>query len=212
MREALEAGRAPGAAADGRGPPGRGACAPLGRGADWPAGAEALVDGRGAAPPGRGASERGASDRAASERSVADPAAGACASAVAAAGAWAGAGRGAGLAGAALDGAGLVGAEPVAAGLGALATEPASVVRASVVRAPGRAAGRGAGVPPGLGAPVDLSPDLSGAEPPPVLACSRSLRTTGGSMVDEADRTNSPMSFSFDRTSLLSSPSSLASS
>ena len=38
------------------------------------------------------------------------------------------------------------------------------------------------------------------------------LRTTGGSTVDDADRTNSPMSWSLARTTLLSTPSSLASS
>jgi hypothetical protein len=41
---------------------------------------------------------------------------------------------------------------------------------------------------------------------------SRTLRTTGASSVDEADRTNSPMSLSVVSKSLLSSPSSLASS
>lgn len=38
------------------------------------------------------------------------------------------------------------------------------------------------------------------------------FRTTGGSTVDDADRTNSPMSCSLARTTLLSTPSSLASS
>ncbi len=38
------------------------------------------------------------------------------------------------------------------------------------------------------------------------------LRTTGGSTVDDADLTNSPMSWSLARTTLLSTPSSLASS
>ena len=41
---------------------------------------------------------------------------------------------------------------------------------------------------------------------------SRSLRTTGGSMVEDADRTNSPRSVSLDITVLLSTPSSFASS
>ena len=41
---------------------------------------------------------------------------------------------------------------------------------------------------------------------------SRSLRTTGASMVDEAERTNSPISWSLATTTLLSTPSSLASS
>jgi hypothetical protein len=38
------------------------------------------------------------------------------------------------------------------------------------------------------------------------------LRTTGGSTVDDADLTNSPMSWSLARTTLLSTPSSFASS
>jgi hypothetical protein len=41
---------------------------------------------------------------------------------------------------------------------------------------------------------------------------SRSFRTTGGSTVDDADRTNSPSSWSLAMTTLLSTPSSLASS
>jgi hypothetical protein len=43
-------------------------------------------------------------------------------------------------------------------------------------------------------------------------SASLSLRTTGGSTVDDADFTNSPRSLSFARTVLLSTPSSLASS
>lgn len=39
-----------------------------------------------------------------------------------------------------------------------------------------------------------------------------SLRTTGASTVEEADLTNSPMSLSFSRTALLSTPRSLANS
>lgn len=41
---------------------------------------------------------------------------------------------------------------------------------------------------------------------------SRNLRTTGASMVEDADRTNSPRSASLARTALLSYPSSLANS
>lgn len=99
----------------------------------------------------------------------------------------------------------------------------------------------GLGAAPGLGAPGDAAGlagpgRASGADEPTVgadereafeagaalaeesppalsdLTFSVTLRTTGASMVDEADRTNSPMSFSFARSSLLSSPSSLASS
>jgi hypothetical protein len=41
---------------------------------------------------------------------------------------------------------------------------------------------------------------------------SANLLTTGGSTVDDADLTNSPISLSLARTTLLSTPSSLASS
>ena len=41
---------------------------------------------------------------------------------------------------------------------------------------------------------------------------SANRRTTGASMVEDADRTNSPMSFSLVRTTLLVTPSSFASS
>jgi hypothetical protein len=41
---------------------------------------------------------------------------------------------------------------------------------------------------------------------------SRNFRTTGGSTVDDAERTNSPISWSFARTSLLSMPKSFANS
>jgi hypothetical protein len=41
---------------------------------------------------------------------------------------------------------------------------------------------------------------------------SKNFRTTGGSTVDDAERTNSPISWSFARTSLLSIPKSFANS
>jgi hypothetical protein len=41
---------------------------------------------------------------------------------------------------------------------------------------------------------------------------SRNFRTTGGSTVEDAERTNSPISWSFARTSLLSIPTSFANS
>jgi hypothetical protein len=59
-----------------------------------------------------------------------------------------------------------------------------------------------AGFPPPFDAPL----------PPFAGKASRSLRTTGGSMVEEADRTNSPISWSLAMTTLLSTPSSFASS
>ena len=46
----------------------------------------------------------------------------------------------------------------------------------------------------------------------PLLSFSFSRRSTGGSTVEEAERTNSPMSFNIVRTVLLSTPSSFASS
>jgi hypothetical protein len=46
---------------------------------------------------------------------------------------------------------------------------------------------------------------------PPEKA-SVSLRTTGASIVEDADRTNSPISWSLAITTLLSTPNSLASS
>jgi hypothetical protein len=42
--------------------------------------------------------------------------------------------------------------------------------------------------------------------------CSRNRRTTGASIVEDAERTNSPISCSVPRRVLLSTPSSLASS
>ncbi|MBB4933449.1 hypothetical protein F4561_004269 [Lipingzhangella halophila] len=48
--------------------------------------------------------------------------------------------------------------------------------------------------------------------PLPLLNASLSRRTTGASIVEDADRTNSPISLSLARTTLLSTPNSLASS
>jgi hypothetical protein len=48
--------------------------------------------------------------------------------------------------------------------------------------------------------------------PPSGPKASLSLRTTGASIVEDADRTNSPMSWSLTMTALLSTPSSFASS
>lgn len=56
---------------------------------------------------------------------------------------------------------------------------------------------------------------LRGAGLPPPLPCWRasvSLRTTGASIVEDAERTNSPSSWSLAMTTLLSTPNSLASS
>jgi hypothetical protein len=53
---------------------------------------------------------------------------------------------------------------------------------------------------------------LPGSAAPLGGSASRNLRTTGGSTVEEADRTNSPSSWSLAMTTLLSTPSSFASS
>jgi len=86
----------------------------------------------------------------------------------------------------------------------------AVAVGADAVGAGTLGAGRGAGA---VGLAADV---LAGAAAAPAdfaaFMFSFNRRTTGGSMVLEAERTNSPMSFSFLRRSLLSSPSSFASS
>ncbi len=94
---------------------------------------------------------------------------------------------------------------------------------------PGLGPGRGAD---GIGASAPLPAWLSAGrgaalggcgllddEPPPLLdppfdapRASVSLRTTGASMVEDAERTNSPISWSLAMTTLLSTPNSLASS
>src|SRR5699024_10445890 len=74
------------------------------------------------------------------------------------------------------------------------------------------APGLGAALAPGLEAPEGLEPPSAGASLVLTGSSWRSLRATGASMVEEAERTNSPMSCSFCRTTLLGCPSSLASS
>src|SRR5699024_4239277 len=87
---------------------------------------------------------------------------------------------------------------------------------------PGFAPGLGAGLAPGFGAPgfaAGLAADFF--SPPEDFApsagaesakASLTRRTTGASSVEEAERTNSPISWSFSRTFLLVVPSSFASS
>ena len=82
------------------------------------------------------------------------------------------------------------------------------------IGAPGRAADRPAGA---CGAGRDAAAtDGAGAAGAGAAGAagkaSRNLRATGASIVDEADFTNSPLSFNQDRTFLLSRPSSFASS
>lgn len=233
------AGRGPPAPAAGRGPPGRGPPAPAaGRGPPGrspslrpPArgmpceGAKGLLPGRGARSPspprprgmpcevangllpGRGPPGRGA------EEPWPEPpwrAAGAGVSAL-------GAGRAPGFApidGAAAAGAGDAGAAGAcAAGAAGAAGAAAAGACAAGAGALG-AAGPGDGVEGRAGAAgADAWGATAGAA---CLAASgkalRSLRTTGASIVDEAERTNSPSSCSFVTASLEVIPSSLASS
>lgn len=115
-----------------------------------------------------------------------------------------GVGRGPGVTGAAAAG------FSAAAGLGAGGFGAAG---------PGRAAcaGEGAAGPEGAGglgaAALRGAPGLAADLPlPPCCNASVSLRTTGASIVEDAERTNSPSSWSLAMTTLLSTPNSLASS
>lgn len=109
-----------------------------------------------------------------------------------------GVGRGPGVAG---EAAGFSAAGLGAGGLGAAG--------------PGRAAcaEEGADGEAGLGAAcLRGAPGLAADLPPPPWNASVSLRTTGASIVEDAERTNSPSSVSLAMTTLLSTPNSLASS
>lgn len=82
------------------------------------------------------------------------------------------------------------------------------------------ASGAAAGASAGAGLAASLVSALAGAAGAEVAAAALSCSpysflnrfATGGSMVEDADLTNSPISFSFSRTNLLSTPNSLASS
>jgi hypothetical protein len=197
----------------GRGP-GRG-------GPGTPAGGRGVPPGLGAPEPGRGAGGRGALRGAVPEPSAAGRcAAGAVSLAAAGASGWAcGNGTG-GLPGDPSAPPSAVGA--VAAGLTGSAAAGAGP--ASAAGATG-AAGLRPLVPP-CPSSADLTTGAAGAaaeRPSPVwparacLGCwaanaSLSLRTTGASIVEDADRTNSPISWSLAMTALLSTPNSFASS
>ena len=116
----------------------------------------------------------------------------------------AGAGRGAGFG----PGVGRGPAETGAAG--AAGFSAAAGFGAGGRGAAGRAACAGEGAAGRAGAALRAGADL-----PPPLPCWRasvSLRTTGASIVEDAERTNSPSSWSLAMTTLLSTPNSLASS
>ena len=87
---------------------------------------------------------------------------------------------------------------------GAAACAEARAVAGAVFLAPGL--GPGFVAVPSDGALLDVPPDGATG------IASLSLRTTGASTVDDADRTNSPSSLSLVSTTLLSTPSSFASS
>lgn len=163
--------------------PGR---APPGRGGE-------LGPGLGAVEPGLGGDDGVAGEAAAS-----------------AAGAAAGA-AGAGVVSAEAEAAGAAAGSAGAAGSGAAAGF-AGPGRGPEGRAPGVAAGRaGPGRAPDAGRAAGAA-DLASEDPEELSAAraARSLRATGGSMVDEGLLTNSPSSFSFASATLLSTPSSEA--
>ncbi len=81
--------------------------------------------------------------------------------------------------------------------------------------AAGRAAAAGEGAEGFAGVALRGAPGLAAglpALPPGPCSASVNLRTTGASIVEDAERTNSPSSWSLAMTTLLSTPNSLASS
>src|SRR5699024_3088608 len=193
--------------------PGRADDRPPGFGAAGFGAADLGAAGLGAA--GLGAAGFGASGLGAAARAVL--AAGAAGSAGSVSLGAAGAGRAACLGAA---GAGL--APGFGAALDAESPASAELDFAEAALGPGFAPGLGAGFAPGFGAPgfaAGLAADLfSPPEDFPASAGAESAkasltrRTTGASRVEEAERTNSPKSWSFSRTFLLVVPSSFASS
>lgn len=154
---------------------------------------------------------------------------GACWGCAGAAGAcWAGSGAensaaGTGAAGAGLAGAGFGPGRGAPDGAEAAGVSAAAGLGAGApgFGAPGRAACAGEGADEGVagdgfaGAALRGAPGLAAvlpALPPGPCSASVSLRTTGASIVEDAERTNSPSSWSLAMTTLLSTPNSLASS
>ncbi len=91
---------------------------------------------------------------------------------------------------------------------GGSATRPGRAVDGSAARVPGA----GPVVVVAAGGAVGFRAALFFVGGGSLASFSFSRRSTGASTVEEADRTNSPMSFSMLRTVLLSTPSSFASS
>lgn len=115
-----------------------------------------------------------------------------------------------------LLGAGALGADSLAAALAAAGLGAAGLVSAGFgVAAPDAAPGLGAPGTGALGVAVLFGAAFLGAAASAGFwagMASFSLRMTGGSRVDDGPLTNSPMSLSFARSSLLVRPSSLATS
>jgi len=105
--------------------------------------------------------------------------------------------------------AGLLSAASWAAGLAADASVSPAAAAGAAAASTGAAAARPllARLPPSAACPADA---FAAAAWP--ANASLSLRTTGASIVDDAERTNSPISWSLAITALLSTPNSLASS
>ncbi len=194
-------GRGPAGRAPGRGPPwppGRAGRSPPRPPSRWPPPAPGRAPGRGpgVAPEGRGACCCGAACWAGAENSAAG---------TGVTGAGFGAGRGPGRGpGEGAEGVLLAGA--AGAGLGA---------GAPGFGAAGRAAAAGEGAEGLAGDALRGAPGLAAglpALPPGPCSASVNLRTTGASIVEDAERTNSPSSWSLAMTTLLSTPNSLASS
>lgn len=163
--------------------------------------------------PGRGPAGRGAGVGVSRAAGASGALGAGCDSAGAVAGAGGVAAAGAGVAGGGAAGAG------VGAGLGAGVAGAGPAGAAAGAGAAGAAVAglAGCAVRVGTGARRTLEDEdvrrgavVVGAESAPSEA--RSLRATGASTVEEAERANSPISLSFSRTCLLSRPSSFASS
>ncbi len=174
--------------------------------------AKGLLPGR--APPGRGGALGPGLGAPPPAAGVADGAAGLAPGLAGADGAGLDA-AGADAAGAAWAAAGVAGADAAGAGAAAGAAGAAGFAGPGVGpegRAPGVAAGRaGPGRAPAPGRAAGAA-GLASADPeePSAARAARSLRATGGSMVDEGLLTNSPSSFNFASATLLSTPSSEA--
>jgi hypothetical protein len=126
-------------------------------------------------------------------------------------GPWPGSARSGAAAGAALAAGAATSAAAGPAGMRSVTAAGAAAAAAGASAAAG-AAGPGAAArparPSGRGPPGAEAAGFASCDPMDSL----SLRTTGASIVEDAERTNSPISWSWAMTALLSTPSSFASS